>query len=123
MLLLASAVLAGCASMDVALSRPDTPETAGGTLNLVWIFSNRAEIRMAGLRYAGEWTDERCLSAECRTAFAPVSRYHRRHLRKGEAVLVADGQARLNCEWVRHHKAVIGNCRDDDGKVFRLRSG
>ncbi len=118
--LLAFSVLTGCATTDVALSSADKPEAGAGALQIVWLLPNRAEIRLDGKRYVGEWNDSRCFTPECRGEFRNVLKLHRRHIRNGSAELVADENTRMNCEWVSHDKKVIGACRTNDGRVYRL---
>lgn len=118
--LLAFSVLTGCATTDVALSSADKPEAGAGALQMVWLLPNRAEIRLDGKRYVGEWNDSRCFTPECRGKFRNVLKLHRRHIHHGSAELVADENTRMNCEWVSHDKKVIGACRTNDGRVYRL---
>jgi hypothetical protein len=120
--LLALNLLTGCATTDVALSSPEKTEAGAGTLKLVWLFPNSGEIHLDGKRYIGEWSDSRCFTSQCRSEFFNVPKIHRRHIRRGSAELVAKDNTRLNCEWVSHDKEVIGTCRADDGRVFRLQA-
>ncbi len=121
--LLALGLLTGCATTDVALSTPEKPGSGAGSLKLVWLISTSAEIQLDGKRYVGEWSDSRCFTVQCRGEFFNVPNIHRRHIRRGSAELVAKDNTRLNCEWISHGKEVIGTCRTDDGRVYRLQAG
>jgi hypothetical protein len=121
--LLALGLLTGCATTDVALSTPEKPESGAGTLKLVWLFPNSAEIQLNDMRYVGEWSDSRCFTVQCRGEFFNVPKIHRRHIRRGSAELVAKDNTRLNCEWVSHDKKVIGTCQAEDGRTYRLQAG
>jgi len=112
---------AGCTTTTVALTSADKPEAGVGTLKIVWLWPNTAEIQLDGKRYVGEWADSRCFTPECRGDFWNVPKIHRRHIRKGSAELVAKDNTRLNCEWVSHDKEVIGTCQADDGRKFELK--
>jgi hypothetical protein len=119
-ILLTTMLLTGCAITDVALTSADKPEAGVGTLKMVWLLPNTAEIQLDGKRYAGEWADSRCFTPECRGEFRNITKLHRRHIRKGSAELVAKDNTRLNCGWVSHDKEVIGSCQADDGRKFKL---
>ncbi len=118
-ILLTTLLLASCATTDVALTPADNSQAGAGSLKIVWLSSNTAEIQLDGKRYAGEWTDSRCFTPECRGEFN-ATKLHRRHIRKGSAELVAKDNSRLNCQWVSHDEEVIGTCRAQDGRTFRL---
>lgn len=121
--LLAFSMLTGCATTDVALSSADKPEAGAGALQIIWLLPNRAQIRLDDKRYVGEWRASRCFTQECRGEFWNIGKIHRQHIRKGVADLVAKDNTRLNCEWVSHDQEVIGACRTDDGRIYRLRAG
>jgi hypothetical protein len=121
--LLALILLTGCTTTDVAQSSADKPEAAAGTIQIGWLRPNNAGIRLDGKLYAGEWSDSRCLTQQCRGEFWNVGKIHRQHIRKGAAELVAKDNSRLNCEWVSHDKKVVGTCRADDGRLYRLQAG
>ncbi len=114
-------VLGGCATTDVALTSADKPDAGSGTLQMVWLFPNTAEVQLDGKRYVGEWADSRCFTPQCRGEFFNVPKIHRRHIRKGSAELEAQDDTRLNCEWVSHDKKVIGTCQASDGRQFKLK--
>lgn len=118
---LAFGLLAGCTTTDVALSPPGNAEAGTGTLQVVWLLPNTAEIRLDGMRYVGEWSDGRCFTPECRGVFRNVSKIHRRHIRNGTGEFVANDHARLSCRWVSHDKKVVGACQADDGRRFQLK--
>jgi hypothetical protein len=48
---------AGCATTEVALTSDGKPQAGAGTLQLVWLWPNRAEIVLDGKRYVGEWAE------------------------------------------------------------------
>ncbi len=112
--------LGGCAGGNVALTSANQADAGSGTLQMVWLLPNTAEVQLDGKRYAGEWADSRCFTPECRGEFFNVPKIHRRHVRKGSAELVAQDATRLNCEWVSHDKKVIGTCQASDGRQFKL---
>lgn len=112
---------AGCATTEIALTSGGKPEAGAGTLQLVWLWPNRAEIQLDGKRYVGEWADSRCFTPQCRGEFFNVPKIQRRHIRKGSAELAAQDDTGLNCEWVSHDKKVIGTCQASDGRQFRLK--
>ncbi len=120
MMVLMALVVTGCASTEVALTRDGKPEAGAGTLQLVWLGPNRAEITLDGKRYVGEWADSRCFTPQCRGEFFNVPKIHRRHIRKGSAELAAQDESSLNCEWVSYDKKVIGACQASDGRQFKL---
>lgn len=113
--------VSGCATTEVALTSDEKPQAGAGTLQLVWLWPNRAEISLDGKRYVGEWADSRCFTPQCRGEFFNVPKIHRRHIRKGSAELAAPDDSRLNCEWVSHDKKVIGTCQASDGRQFKLK--
>ena len=112
--------LGGCAGSNVALTPANQADTGSGTLQMVWLLPNTAEVQLDGKRYVGEWADSRCFTSACRGEFFNVPKIHRRHVRKGSAELVAQDATRLNCEWNSHDKKVIGTCLASDGRQFRL---
>jgi len=125
MMALLSLSLTGCATTEVALTSDGKPEA--GTLQLVRLGPNQAEIALDGKRYAGEWADSRCFTPQCRGEFFNVPKTQRRHIRKGSAELAAQDDSSLNCEWVSHEvshdKNVIGTCQASDGRQFKLMGG
>lgn len=121
MIALLSLAVTGCATTEVALTSDGKSQAGAGTLQLVWLLSNRAEIALDSKRYVGEWADSRCFTSQCRGEFFNVPKIHRRHIRKGSAELTAQDDSRLNCEWVSHDKQVIGTCQASDGREFKLK--
>jgi len=121
--LLALSLFTGIATPNVALSATDQSEAGAGTVQIVWLRPNRARIHLDDQRYVGEWRERRCFTQECRGEFWNIGKIHRQHIRKGVAELVAKDNKRLNCAWVSHHQEVIGTCRADDGRVYRLQAG
>ncbi len=122
LVLLAFAMLSACSTTDLALSSMENQDADVGTLKLVWLYPKSAETLLDGKRYAGEWSDRRCLTSECRGEYENVQGVHRSHIRKGVALLIAQDNSRLACEWVSHHKEFIGSCRNDAGKHYRLQA-
>ncbi len=118
----ALALLSACGTTNLALSSADKPRASMGTLTLTWIYPKSAETLLEGKHYAGEWSDRRCLTPECRGEYESVEGVHRSHIRRGSAILLAQDHSRLACEWVSHYKAFIGSCRSDDGKYYRLQA-
>ena len=119
MLILPLIALTGCASNVVLKDAADTPQ-AMGTLTLTWLLNNYMEVTLDGKRYVGEWESERCLDVECRDVYSDVSKVHRRHIRKGRAILKSMQGDSLDCKWVSHLPDVQGTCRAQDGRVFKL---
>lgn len=113
--------IAGCATTEVALTGDGISQAGAGTLELVWLWPNRAEIQLDGKRYAGEWADSRCFTPQCRGVFFNVAKIHRRQIRRGSAELLAQDGTRLDCEWVSHDKKVVGTCQSGDGRRFDLK--
>jgi hypothetical protein len=116
-------LLAGCTTTNVALSPADKAAIGAGTLQIVWLLPNRAEITLDGKRYVGEWSDGRCFTPECRGEFRNVLKHHRNHIRNGAAELVAKDSSQLNCKWVSHDNEVVGTYQAEDGRTYRLRAG
>lgn len=116
-------LLTGCATTGGALSSANQPEASAGKVQIAWLRPNRAQIRLDDKRYVGEWSESRCFTQECRGKFWNIEKVHRQHIRKGVAELVAKDNTRLNCEWVSHNQEVIGACRTDDGRIYRLQAG
>ena len=112
-------LLAGCAS-NVALKDTSDATQAVGTLHLGWLQANSMEVMLDGKRYVGKWDSERCLNVECRGVYRNVSKVHRRHIEKGQALLKSRDGDHLDCEWVSHLPDVQGTCRAQDGRVFKL---
>lgn len=112
--------LIGACTSPVALTGPDAAPTGAGTLNLTWLASNSMEVVLDGQRYVGEWTSIRCSTDACRGVYRNVPRIHRRHIRQGQAELVAQDGARMTCEWVSHLPEVQGTCTTQDGRKFLL---
>lgn len=113
-------LLAGCATTKVSLSPVDEAIAGTGTLQIVWLLPNTAEILLDGKRYVGEWSGSRCFTSQCRGEFWNVPKLHRRHIRRSSAELVAKDNTRLHCEWVSHDEEVIGSCQADNGGKFKL---
>lgn len=116
--LAALSLLAGCAGTGA----PSVDKTVAyaGTVQLARLTAQRAEIVLDGTRYLGEWRERRCFTPECRGAFWNIASVQRKHVRRGDAELAAPTAASLNCEWVRHREAIVGNCVADDGRTFHL---
>ncbi len=119
MLILPLIALTGCAT-NVALKDASDATQAVGTLTLTWLIHNSMEVTLDGKRYVAEWESERCLNVECRGAYSNVPKVHRRHIKEGQAVLKTREGDRLDCEWVSHLPDVMGTCRAQDGRVFKL---
>jgi hypothetical protein len=119
----AFALLSGCGTTNLTLSSADAAKASAGTLTLAWTSPKSAETLLDGKRYAGEWSDRRCLTPECRGEYESVQGVHRSHIRRGAALLLAQDNSRLTCEWVSHYKEFVGNCRSDEGKQYRLLAG
>jgi hypothetical protein len=116
----AALLLTGCAS-SVPLSGEDQAGVSG-TLSLDWVQPHAIEIQLDGETYAGEWTSSVCKTDACRGKFRNVLKIHRRHIHRGEAVLTAKSGVRMNCEWVSHLPEVDGQCRMQDGRLFKLKA-
>lgn len=114
-------LLAACAS-PVVLTAPEGATQATGTLTLTWLEPHALEVTLDGKRYVGEWTSQICSTDECRGVYRDVPRIHRRHIRKGHAVLMAADGSRIECDWVSHLPELDGTCKTSDGRVFRLKS-
>lgn len=112
-------LISACAT-PVGLTGPDAPTSSAGTLNLAWLAPNSMEVVLDGQRYEGEWTSSRCYTDACRGVYRNVPRIHRRHIRQGQAELVAQDGARMTCEWVSHLPEVQGSCTTQDGRKFLL---
>ena len=111
-------LLAGCASHLPAVGN-DQSDFAG-TLILEWVQPQAIEIQLDGVTYAGTWTSHRCTTDICRGKFRNVRKSYRRHIHHGEADLTAKIGARMHCEWVSHLPEVDGQCRTQDGRLFKL---
>lgn len=116
--LTALGLLAGCAGTG---SPPAEEAVAyAGTVQLVRLAAQRAEIVLDGRRYIGEWRERRCFTPECRGAFWNIASVQRKHVRRGVAELAAPAAAPLSCEWVRHRDDIVGRCTAGDDRTFRL---
>lgn len=111
-------LLAGCAS-NPPVARNDQADLAG-TLVLEWVQPQTIEIRLDGETYAGAWSSRVCTTDACRGKFRNVRKIHRRHIHHGEADLAAKGGARMHCEWAGYLPEVDGQCRTQDGRLFKL---
>lgn len=120
-MILALAMLGGCAS-HVALTGQDDVEATVGILVPTWLEPQSMEVPLDGKRYVGEWSSSACFTDECRGVFRNVLRIHRRHIRKGEAVLAAPDGGRLECRWASYPPQVDGTCRAQDGRVYELKT-
>ncbi len=121
LMILALAMLGGCAS-HVALTGQDDVEATVGILVPTWLEPQSMEVPLDGKRYVGEWSSSACFTDECRGVFRNVLRIHRRHIRKGEAVLAAPDGGRLECRWASYPPKVDGICRAQDGRVYKLKT-
>lgn len=117
---LTAMLLTGCAS-NVPLVGDDQAGVSG-TLSLDWVQPHAIEIQLDGVTYTGEWTSSVCATDACRGIFRDVLKIHRRHIHQGEAVLSAKTGAWMRCEWVSHLPEVDGQCRTQDGRLFKLRA-
>jgi hypothetical protein len=70
--LIAALLLAGCTTTNVALSTADKSAIDAGTIQIVRLLPNRAEITLDGKRYVGQWSESRCFTTECRGEFNNV---------------------------------------------------
>ena len=121
LLLLLMPLLTACAS-QVPITAGDPADPVAGTLTVAWLEPNAMEVVVDGKRYVGDWSSTICSTDECRGVYRNVLRIHRRHIRKGHAVLVAADGSRIECEWVSHLPALEGSCKTQDGRVFRLKA-
>lgn len=96
---------------------------AAETLALVNLDAHTVEVRLGGIPYQGTWQESRCFNPSCRGEFRNVLRADRRHVRKGEAHLVAGDGTPLYCEWVSYRRQARGTCETVDGRVYRLEAG
>jgi hypothetical protein len=120
LMILALVMLGGCSS-HVALTGQDDVEATVGILVPTWLEPQSMEVLLDGKRYVGEWSSSACFTDECRGVFRNVLRIHRRHIRKGEAVLAAPDGGRLECRWVSYPPKMDGICRTQDGRVYKLK--
>ena len=111
-------LLAGCASNLPAVG--DDQSDLAGTLILEWVQPQAIEIQLDGVTYAGAWTSYVCTTDACRGKFRNIRKIYRRHIHHGEADLTAKGGARMHCEWVSYLPEVDGQCRTQDGRLFKL---
>ncbi len=114
-------LLTACAS-QVPITASDPADRIVGTLGVAWLEPKVMEVVVDGKRYTGEWSSQICATDECRGAYRNVLRIHRRHIRKGHAVLVAADGSRVECEWVSHLPELEGTCKTQDGRVYKLKS-
>jgi len=114
-------LLAGCASNLSAVG--DDQSDFAGTLILEWVQPQAIEIQLDGETYTGAWTNRLCTTDACRGKFRNVRKIYRRHIHHGEADLTAINGARMHCEWVSYLPEVDGQCRTQDGRLYRLREG
>lgn len=112
-------LLAGCATPEGG--RADPSAALAGTLQLLRVGPERAEIELDGKRYVGEWADGRCFTSQCRGEFFNVPKTQRSQVRRGTAELTAADASRLSCAWVSHDQQVIGTCQASDGRRYQLR--
>jgi len=115
-------LLTGCAA-NVALTDSADSIQGMGTLHLTWLQPHALEVQLDGKRYEGDWTSTLCTTDGCRGVYRNVLKIHRRHINKGQAVLVTKDGDRLTCEWVSHLPDVEGTCGTQDGRLFRLKAG
>jgi hypothetical protein len=111
--------LAGCAT-GLSLTGEQGGVAGDGTLRLTLLKPYEAEVRVDGRRYVGPWPSELCTAETCGSVYQETPRLHRRHLRKGDAVLVAADGSRLQCDWISHLPDVTGTCRTGAGRSFKL---
>ncbi len=111
-------LLTGCA-WSVPVVGGDRSDLAG-TLILEWVQPQAIEIQLDGVTYAGAWTSRLCTTDACRGKFRNVRKIYRRHIHHGEADLTAKSGARMHCEWVSYLPEVDGQCRTQDGRLFKL---
>jgi len=111
-------LLTGCAC-SVPVVGGDQPDVAG-TLILDWVQPQAIAIQLDGVTYTGAWTSHVCTTDACRGKFRNVRKIYRRHVQHGEADLTAQNGARLHCEWVSYLPEVDGQCRSQDGRLFKL---
>lgn len=113
-------LVGACTTTPVAVKAPDGQPATSGTLTVAWLARDTMEVDLGDRHYTGTWTSSLCSSDICRGVFRNVPRIHRRHIRHGEADLVADDGSRLRCTWVSHLPQVRGHCLTDDGRRFEL---
>lgn len=81
------------------------------------------EVRLDGRMYKGGWSDGRRFTDACRGEFSNVQRIYRRHIRLGEAELLAQDGTRMQCNWVSSRMQIRGTCEAPDGRIYRLEAG
>ncbi|MEW5788657.1 MAG: hypothetical protein AB1899_12470 [Pseudomonadota bacterium] len=118
-LLLLLPLLHACA-LPTQLGNSQAQGAGHGELRITLMEPHGMEVELDGRQYRGEWRSELCLNPECRGVYRNVDRLHRRHIRKGQASLVADDGKRLDCEWVSHLPELEGICRDGSDRSYRL---
>ena len=111
-------LLTGCA-WSVPVVGGDQSDFAG-TLILEWVQPQAIEIQLDGMTYAGVRTSHLCTTDACRGKFRNIRKIYRRHIHHGEADLTAKNDARMHCEWVSYFPEVDGQCRTQDGRLFKL---
>jgi hypothetical protein len=121
LMILAVAMSGGCASHATLTGQSGLGATAG-VLAPTWPDPHTLVVQLDGKHYAGEWSSSPCFTDECRGVFRNVLRIHRRHIRKGEAILAAPDGVRLECRWVAYLSKVDGMCRGQGGQVYKLKS-
>lgn len=112
--------LFGACTTPGALTGPEADTPGASPLNVTWLPANSMEVVLDGQRYVGTWTSFICSTDACRGVYRNVPRTHRRHIRQGQAELVAQDGARMTCEWVSHLPEVHGTCTTQDGRKFPL---
>lgn len=116
----AALLLTGCAS-SVPLAGNEQAGVSG-TLYLEWLQSQSIEVRLDGVTYIGAWTSSVCKTDICRGKYRNVLKIHRRHIHQGKAVLTAKDGARMECGWISYLPEVDGQCRAQDGRLFKLKA-
>lgn len=116
--LLIPSLLGACASEGPITARESSPALDG--LTLVRLEPHVMEVRLDDSPYIGDWRDSRCFTDACRGEFRNVRRIYRRHIRHGEAQLVAQDGTSMQCAWVNYRKQIRGTCRAPDGLTYRL---
>lgn len=119
--LLSLLLLGGCSTTGLKLTGAEGGAVGDGAVRLTAIEPHELELRVDGKRFVGPWTTESCTTETCGSAYSEASRTHKRHIRKGRAVLRAEDGAGLHCDWISHLPKVDGTCRLADGRSFKLR--
>ncbi len=113
-------LLAGCASNLPAVG--DDQSDLAATLILEWVQPQAIEIQLDGETYTGAWISRVCTTDVCRGKFRNVRKIYRRHIQHGEADLTARNGARMHCEWASYLPEIDGQCRTQDGRLFKLQA-